>query len=412
MVQLKKKSVVEHCQNDNTKNLMLSKWIFSNLTIKVVTITHALCFCRFQGNRGSATGSIPSPIQPSLPSWLEQEMKANATKENATKGKTGSSSDQAVAKPLWWARVKPTSSASVQGQLSIKRQTHKLMVSWTPHWCTVRNCTLSCYRHMGDPSPVMELQLNNQIVTYTSEHKRPYAYRIVINEHQAIVFAADTKLDMDRWMMVLIGQAQDKDAPPPVALRPSPYYILPDMVAGVPQPIIKSDDGAESESSYYLDLQDDDQDNAQGEVYYPPEALLPKVVTKVQPTPQPPPTTANRPVPEPPTTVAAVPKVPQVNSKPAASTAPVVPEPGYQGYLQKRSGPGMWHRRYCIIEGRTLACYAQKGSTVPVQVQPLASCTVAPSHKDGKRFTFKVSARADLCLNLCLICADLCLICA
>ena len=64
--------------------------------------------------------------------------------------------------------------------------------------------------------------------------------------------------------------------------------------------------------------------------------------------------------------------------------------PLFQGQLEKRNGPGLWHPRYCIIENGTLACYAQKGSQIPTQVQPLANCTVTGSNKDRRKNVFKV----------------------
>lgn len=61
-----------------------------------------------------------------------------------------------------------------------------------------------------------------------------------------------------------------------------------------------------------------------------------------------------------------------------------------RGLLHKRSGPNMWHPRHCIIEAHQLGCYAQEGSRVPTQLQPLRGCVITRTRKDKRRFAFKV----------------------
>ena len=89
----------------------------------------------------------------------------------------------------------------------------------------------------------------------------------------------------------------------------------------------------------------------------------------------------------------------KAEGKELSDTSPTSAGDTLRGFLMKRSGPNMWHRRYCVVEAHQLGCYAQEGSRVPVQLQPLTGCVVTRTHKDKKRYAFKGKFLAYACLQ-------------
>ena len=261
------------------------------------------------------------------------------------------------------------------GALSIKQGTMSATRSWQKHWCQVSNGRLRCFREKSDKECVIELRLGDQLLTHAPERGRPYCFSIFVSDKRALCLSAEIKMEMDDWMGVLIAT---RSAALTVDQR-LVYNAAPQFTVLAPRPVVRRGGTSDVEGEgYYHDVPPGQRLHVDSPDNYYPSASIAEHIVKA------PLEKASRGA-----SATLPPSYRQggnITAAPAASGGKV-----QEGYLQKRSGPSLWHRRYCFLQGTRLRVYSQKGSQKAIQDQSLADCGLDVSSKDGRKDSFKVN---------------------
>ncbi|XP_065190921.1 uncharacterized protein LOC135821846 isoform X2 [Sycon ciliatum] len=350
------------------------------------------------------TYQVPRPAQQAgttLPSWLQDELHQKQEAE-AMSMSTGR---PIAGNPLWWAVVSSNIEETFQGPLSIKHGTVAALRSWKAHWCTVAGGRLNCFRQRTDTESVVELQLGGQLLSHAPERGKPFCFNIFIDQKLALCLSVEVKKDLDDWMALLLTTAGGKAAEADVPLF---YNYVPKTTSEAAKPVVRqpgsSDIVADGAGYFHEILPDRNLAAVRSGVddYQPPDVLLVKIAKAPQPVAGATSALASSTA-APVSQSTAMPPVYKPNvDRPEASRAAATPamaaaaaaasaENVHDGYLQKRSGPSLWHRRYCYLQGTMLHLYSQKGSQNPIQKQSLANCGLGATSKDGKKDAFKVT---------------------
>lgn len=267
------------------------------------------------------------------------------------------------------------------GPLAIKKGTMAATRSWQLHWCEISDGHLRCFRQKKDASCVIELKLGDQLLTHGPERGRPFCFNIFVSERRALCLSAEIKQEMDDWMNVLIANRSSSLSSDQRLF----YNTVPEFTALSPRPVVTRDEEAEVEGAgYYHDVQPDRSQLVRTESdnnYYPPDSIVQHVAKA--PLEKAPPKPGSASLPPSYRREAGISPAPQGKSTQGGKVQ--------EGYLQKRSGPSLWHRRYCFLQGTKLHVYSQKGSQQAIQVLSLVECGLDLSSKDSKNYAFKVS---------------------